>query len=91
MAAKPIFIVVATKGTDRIFNAIERLQGAASFEIKPDTWLVQFDGTTRGLAETLGIRDGTNGSGFVAPISGYGGRASSDLWEWLKVKWPEGG
>jgi hypothetical protein len=48
-----------------------------------DTWLVAYEGTTKSLAEKLGIRSGEVGTGVVFPISNYSGRASSDTWEWL--------
>lgn len=89
--AGQIFIVVATKGADRIRQAVEMLPSDNYFEVKHDTWFVLSDGTTRKLAEDLGIRTGANGSGLVAPINGYSGRASADMWEWLKAKWPEDG
>ena len=89
--AGQIFVVVATKGADRVRQAVEARPPDTYFEVKFDTWLVFFDGTTRKLAEDLGIRNGANGSGLVAPITGYSGRASSDMWEWLKVNWPDDG
>lgn len=90
MAAQ-MFIALATKDADRIRAAVEKLPAEQYFELRPDAWLMFFNGTTRQLAEDLGIRQGTNGSGFVAPITGYSGRGPADLWEWLKVKWPQDG
>jgi hypothetical protein len=58
------------------------------YEIKESVWLVSYDGTSQQLAEKLGIRDGASGTGIVTPICNYSGRASGDLWEWLKVNWP---
>jgi hypothetical protein len=46
-------------------------------------------GTSREVAEKLKIQDKENGPGsaVVLSVSAYWGRASQDLWEWLKVKW----
>jgi hypothetical protein len=87
-----MFIVVATKGADQIGRAVEEEFGTNdSYALREDVWLIPFDGTTRQLAERLGIRQGTNGSGLVAPLAGYSGRASSELWEWFKARWPQDG
>jgi hypothetical protein len=86
-----MFVVIATRGAERIQAAIEALPLDTYYELKSDTWFVLYEGTTKRLAESLGIRTGTNGSGVVAPISGYSGRASSDFWDWIKVKWPTDG
>lgn len=86
-----MFIVVATKGADRVREAVTNFPDNSYYELRPDTWLVSYEGTTRKLAEDLGIIQGVNGSGLVAPISGYSGRGPSDMWEWLKVKWPQDG
>ena len=86
--AGQMFMVVATSGADKVRVAVEKLGAETYYELKSDTWLILFDGTTRKLSEEIGIRNGTNGSGVVAAIAGYSGRASSELWEWLKVKWP---
>ena len=83
-----MFIFVVTKEAERVREVIERLPADRYFMLKSDTWFVLFDGTPRKLAENLGIRDGTVGSGIVAPITSYSGRASGDLWDWLAVKWP---
>jgi len=90
MAAQ-MFLVVAVRGADRIKQSVELLPSDDYYEVKPDTWFVLYDGTTRKLAETLGIRDGKNGTGVVVPVGGYSGRSSAELWEWLKVKWPQDG
>jgi hypothetical protein len=49
-------------------------------------WLVAGKGTTIELSNQLGISDGSNGSAIVVSISSYYGRASTNIWEWMKVK-----
>jgi hypothetical protein len=50
-------------------------------------WLVAGkDTTVVDVSNVLGISDGTNGSGIVVSISSYYGRASQNIWEWMKVK-----
>lgn len=56
------------------------------YKLPNGEWLVAFDGTTQGLSDELGITDGSNGTGIVAMMSGYYGRAPTDIWEWLKTR-----
>ena len=45
------------RNADRIGKKIEELK-LPNICVKNDTWLVSYGGTTRELAEALGIRDG---------------------------------
>lgn len=55
-------------------------------------WLIRFDGTSVELSNHLGITGQEKGvlspvgPAFVAPIEGYYGRGSMDMWEWLKTR-----
>ena len=52
-------------------------------------WLVSHTGTTKELAEILGISisDGNDTTpGIVVAITSYWGRATPDVWEWLQLK-----
>jgi hypothetical protein len=81
-------MVVATKTPKGVESAIAR-EKLHVHQVKDDTWLLVFDGTARELADKLGIRKGISGSGLVCSISNYSGRANSEVWEWLRVNWPE--
>lgn len=62
-----------------------RLQGDAG-------WLVNFNGTSIDLCNTLGITGqpagerSPVGSTLVSPVTSYYGRGPSDMWEWMRVK-----
>lgn len=56
-------------------------------KLTQDTWLVATTGTARELSDKLDITTGANGSAVVAEIGTYYGRASNDIWEWIKTKW----
>ena len=86
-----IFMIVASNRPEAVRDAIHNLPEGDFFDITHNSWVVSFDGTTRALAEHLGIRQGKTGSGVVAAISGYSGRATGDLWDWFKLKWPSDG
>ena len=83
-----LFVVVASSNPEKIATVIRAI-GVTHLEFKKDCWLVAYEGTTRDLAIKLGIRPGTTGSGLVCSISTYSGRASPEVWEWLKVHWPQ--
>ncbi len=84
-----MFTVIATKGAERVQQEIMKLPEDSFYELKPDTWLVAYSGTSRKLAEQLGIRGGENGSGIVVSVDGYAGRATGDFWEWVQTQWPK--
>jgi hypothetical protein len=79
-----VFVIVATRNADNIGNAI-RSSNLENFELRSDAWLVASNSTTRALAESLGIRNGTNGSGLVSLMEGYSGRLPRDAWDWLSL------
>ena len=89
------FIIVATTRSSAVRKAVEtKAAEDGSFErleIDEDVWLAAYDGTTRQLAEELGIRGGEAGSGIVCAISSYSGRQPTDVWEWLRIHQPGDG
>ena len=52
----------------------------------PKVYFVSYTGTTRELAAALNLHNGESGTGVVLPFSNYGGYASKDLWEWLRLR-----
>lgn len=92
--AKQRFIIAATSNRPAVEQAIDRESGRpappiAALKIDDGVWLATFDGTTRQLAEMLGIRSGETGSGIVCAFSTYSGRQPGEVWEWLKVNRPD--
>ena len=47
-------------------------------------FFVSFDGTTRELADAVGLTKGGNGSGVVLAFDNYAGFANPDIWEWIR-------
>jgi hypothetical protein len=83
-----VFLVLATSNPDKIFEHLNRfVHNADVCKIDADKWMVSFHGTSKNLAEKIGIRgEAYVGTGLVVPVSRYSGRADSDLWEWLNLK-----
>jgi hypothetical protein len=87
--ATQVFIVVATSNAQAVGSAIGSLD-RPFHQIRPDTWLVSFDGTSQQLATRIGVWEGTTGPAFVGLLAGYSGRAPNSVWEWMKVNWTNG-
>jgi hypothetical protein len=82
----PIFIVIATrKGKSPSFVEAIKRENIKYYELKDDAWLLSYKGTTRELADLLGIREGDTGPGIVCLVESYSGRLPRDAWEWLKI------
>jgi hypothetical protein len=83
-----VFIVLIISNEHAVAqNLREAVPEGDWFEIGGDKFAVTFDGTSRDLAEKIGIRANPSvGSGIVFPITTYSGRADPALWEWLALK-----
>lgn len=86
--SKQVFFVAITGGADAVVNRIgEKFPDEDTFKLAKDKWFIVFDGVSRDLAETLSIRSSPSiGAGIVLPVDSYSGRASTQLWEWLKLQ-----
>lgn len=81
-----LFFVVATTNKAAAEASIRALVGENLRSVKDDTWFVEFDGTSQDLAVKIGFVSGEAGSGIVIPVTNYAGRASAELWEWVKLR-----
>lgn len=68
-------------------SAIAKAFPDSHLQIGEKNWLVATTGTARELSDKLGITDGSNGAAIVILMAGYYGRASNDIWNWVKAKW----
>ena len=55
-------------------------------EVADAEFLVATNLTAEALSKKLKITDGTHGNGIVFAMGGYYGRASTDIWDWIKAK-----
>lgn len=81
-----LFAVLSVPENVALDGAIAATFGDNSFKLIPGQWLVAANTTSAEVSNRLGITDGRNGSGIVVAIASYYGRASSNIWEWMKVK-----
>lgn len=94
----PIFIAIPLKeNSSDLNNAIKSsIAELNRHQLQADRgWLIKYDGTTIELSNHIGITGQSEGipssigSAIVAPISGYYGRGSLDMWEWLRVRFEQ--
>ncbi|GAB1393340.1 hypothetical protein MASR1M60_15030 [Rhodocyclaceae bacterium] len=83
------FILVPTTQTPPqkggLKDVVEKKFGNLAYSLPGGEWIVAFNGTSKQLSDDLGISEGGFGSVLVLNFSGYWGRASKDLWEWLDL------
>jgi hypothetical protein len=53
--------------------------------IAGSAWFIVSEGTAKDISDKLAITDGPV-NGLVVAVSGYYGRAPSNIWEWLAAR-----
>lgn len=86
-----LFAVLLPKENPELVKIIKQ-KFPENYEINPTQWIISAKGTVKQVSDTLGvsIKENPTGLAVVLGISGYWGRASTDLWDWMKVKMEEG-
>lgn len=80
-----VFLITPIAEPDRVGKVVaDRFKQDAYSIPRTQSWLVAFGGTTKELSDTLGISDGSVGTGIIVPVTNYYGRAPTDIWEWIK-------
>ena len=87
-STKQVFLVVADSQADKVEERLTSL-GVPMFKVTFNSWFVAYSGTASEASEDFGMRsENVVGTGVVVSVNNYGGRASPDMWEWLKLNWP---
>lgn len=83
-----VFVVLSKIDNEKLEKVIQSEFPIDHYKIAATQWLISAEGTAMQLTEKLGILDQEKGPGpaVVFAISGYYGRASMDMWEWIKNK-----
>jgi len=81
-----IFAIMGHDDNPKLAEALAAHFPNDHLRIGQGQWLVASRGTTVDVSNTLGITGGESGSAIVASISSYYGRASTNIWAWIKVK-----
>jgi hypothetical protein len=82
-----LFAIFGHNGDPRLEGALSQTFPADYLKVGVGDWVVAARNKTAiEVSNALGITDGSNGSAIVVSIGSYYGRASSDIWEWMKVR-----
>jgi hypothetical protein len=84
-----IFAIIAqpSSGPDNLESAIARAYKDNFLQLGAGNWLVADSVTSKEVSDKLGVTDGKNGSAVVIEVASYYGRASTNIWSWVKNKW----
>ena len=79
-----IFAVIASENPGGVNQSIVRQYGANHYRFAENAWFVSDNGTTKDVADKLGITNGAiQAQGVVLKFDGYSGWASSAGWDWI--------
>jgi len=83
-----LFAVMADPENAILPNVLAQTFPQDHIQIRPGQWFVVGTGTAREISDKLKITGEPSDSGVavVVAISGYYGRASSQIWEWVAAK-----
>lgn len=82
-----VFVIIGTVNPAAIKSAVVTQYGANHFEFSPSSWFVSDAGTTKDIADKLGITTGVNDvQGAVLKFDAYSGRAAATAWSWIQAK-----
>ena len=90
MWAMSIFVILRVTDIAALKAAIEKEFAENHFDLGRGQWLVSSKLAANEVSDKLGIT-GDNGKSVVGPamvvkIESYFGRASKDIWDWIKAK-----
>jgi hypothetical protein len=88
-----LFAVLLPAENPKLVAAIKgKFPDTDHYEITSTQYMISAKGTAQQISGILGVSDEKPvGSAVILAIAGYWGRASSDLWEWMRVKMEEKG
>ncbi len=86
-----LFVVILPKEDPALVAAIKEKFPNNYYQITPTQWIISARGTAQQLSDLIGVtgEEKPIGLAVILAIAGYWGRASTDLWEWMRVKTEE--
>lgn len=81
-----IFVVCRVSNGPAVEGALKAAFPDDHLKIADKEWLISSSATPKDVSDRLGISDGKNGSGIVFTTGGYFGRATTEVWDWIKAK-----
>lgn len=81
-----IFVIFKVSDPAALRTAILTNFPADHFDLGSNEWLISGRGTAQEISDRLGLSTGVVGSGIIFSMQSYYGRASSNIWDWIKTK-----
>lgn len=82
-----LFLLTPIQNPDRLAAKVAERFGVNAYMVQSThAWVIDYNGTAKELSDELGITNGSVGTGVIVSIGTYYGRASPDMWEWMKVR-----
>lgn len=78
----PAYVLISISNSSAFSQALEEKYSGQYRAIDDRSWVVIANETSKDVWDKVA---GSQGLGFIAPISLYFGRLSADFWEWLKL------
>lgn len=82
----PVYAVIGGTNPHAIKSMIVAQYGANHYEFTSNVWFVTDSGTTKDVADKLGITKSENNiQGVVLRFDAYSGRAPATVWTWIQA------
>jgi hypothetical protein len=81
-----IFAIFKVSNSPAIEAALQEKLPGKHLKLSDGQYLVSAIGTAKAVSDDLGISEGKVGSAIVFKMENYFGRATSDIWEWVKTQ-----
>lgn len=84
-----IFIVVSQPNPNqaKLPASIASVFPNDHLQISDKVWLVASSDSIQDVSKKLGVADGACGAAVITEVGSYFGRASPNIWSWIKSKW----
>ena len=81
-----IFVIFRVADPAKVEAALEAHFPAKHMKVREGQYLVSGTGTAQAISDKLGLSEGELGSGIIFKMSNYFGRASAEIWDWIKTE-----
>jgi hypothetical protein len=82
-----IFVVFRVSDPKKMEAAMLRTFPDDHIQVHAGEWLVSTSGTAKDVSDKLQVTPGNDaGAAIVFSMANYYGRATSEIWEWIKAK-----
>jgi hypothetical protein len=81
-----VFVIFRVHDPQRMEAELDKLPPGKYLRLREGMYLASASGTAKALADTLGVSDGDTGPAIIFKMESYFGRASLDIWDWIKTE-----